>query len=122
MSQLKVRIQVYTPAESYSEAFKRMVVSEFEKGNTSKNELQRKHNIKGNTRLLTWCRKYGKLDYSTKGCIIESPMTNQSRKRIRELERQLEEEKLKVVAYQKIIEIAEREDGISIIKKDAAKQ
>ena len=31
-------------------------------------------------------------------------------------------EKLKVLAYQKLIEIAEQQEGISILKKDVTKQ
>jgi len=49
-------------------------------------------------------------------------MKDPQKQRIKELEKQLAEEKLKVIAFQKLIEIAEREEGISILKKDAAKQ
>jgi transposase len=41
---------------------------------------------------------------------------------IKELEAQLQESQLKVKAYEKLIFIAEQEEGISILKKDAAKQ
>ena len=43
-------------------------------------------------------------------------------KRIEELRRSLELEKMRSRAFEKMIEIAEEEEGISIIKKDGAKQ
>jgi hypothetical protein len=43
-------------------------------------------------------------------------MKDSQKRRIKELEAQM-----KVEAYQKLISIAEREEGISILKKDEAK-
>jgi transposase len=49
------------------------------------------------------------------------PMKDAQKRRIKELKKELENERLKVIAYGKLIEIAEREDGVSISKKDVAK-
>ena len=49
-------------------------------------------------------------------------MKDPQKQRIKELEKELENERLKVIAFKKLIEIAEREDGISISKKDVARQ
>ena len=43
-------------------------------------------------------------------------------KRIEELRRSLELQKMRSRAFEKMIEIAEEEEGISILKKDGAKQ
>ena len=43
-------------------------------------------------------------------------------KRIEELRRSLELEKMRSRAFEKMIEIAEAEEGISIFRKDGAKQ
>ena len=43
-------------------------------------------------------------------------------KRIEELRRSLELEKMRSRAFEKMIEIAEEEEGISILKKDGGKQ
>ena len=118
----RIRVRITIPEKRYSDAFKKMVVQEYEKGIMNKDELQRKYGIGGNSRILTWCRKFGKLHYPKKGTITGRPMKDPQKQRIKELEKQLAEEKLKVIAYEKLIEIAEREEGISIIKKDAAKQ
>jgi len=122
MEQQRIRVRVTVPAKKYSDAFKKMVVREYEKGILNKDQIQKKYGIGGNSGVLNWCRKFGKLHYPEKGIIIGRPMKDPQKQRIKELEKQLEEEKLKVIAYEKLIEIAEREDGISILKKDAAKQ
>lgn len=122
MERTRIRIKVTIPCKTYSDAFKKKVVAEFEKGILNKDELQRKYGIGGNSRVLEWCRRFGKLHYPEKGTTTGRPMKDPQKQRIKELEKQLELEKLKVLAYEKLIEIAEREEGISILKKDAAKQ
>ena len=44
------------------------------------------------------------------------------RQRIEALEKALEYERMRCRGYEKLIEIAEKEEGISILKKDGAKQ
>ena len=122
MEEQRIRVRITVPAKQYSDAFKRMVVQEYEKGILNKDEIQNKYGLGGNSAVLNWCRKFGKLHYPKKGTNIGRPMKDPQKQRIKELEKQLAEEKLKVIAYEKLIEIAEREEGISILKKDAAKQ
>lgn len=109
------------PSYRYSEAFKRSVVSDYERGILNKDQVQAKYGIGGNSRVLEWCRKYGKLHYP-KHAAVGRPMKDPQKQRIKELEKQLEEAKLKVLAYEKLISITEKEEGISILKKDDAKQ
>jgi transposase len=106
----------------YSESFKKMVVAEFERGYLNKGQLQRKYHIRGNDRILDWCRKFGKLAYPGRGMIKGRPMKDPQKQRIKELEKALEEAQLTIKAYEKIISITEREEGISILKKEEAKQ
>ena len=122
MEEQRIKVKVIVPGNQYSESFKKAVVREYEKGILNKDQLQAKYGIGGNSRILDWCRKYGKLHYPSKGKNIGRPMKDPQKQRIKELKRALAEEKLKVVAYEKLIEIAEREEGISILKKGAAKQ
>lgn len=105
----------------YSEAFKKMVVAEFERGPLNKDQLQVKYGIGGNTRIYEWCKKYGKLHYPDKGK-TGAPMKDPQKRRIKDLEKELADAKLKLLAYEKLIEIAEQEEGISILKKGEAKQ
>lgn len=118
----RVRVTITVPAKKYSDVFKKLVVQEYEKGILNKDQLQLKYGIGGNSRVLTWCRQFGRLHYPEKGTNIGRPMKDPQKQRIKELEKQLAEEKLKVIAYETLIEITEREEGISILKKGAAKQ
>ena len=121
MENQRVRSKDVSPGGRYSESFKKKVVQEYEKGLLNKDQLQAKYGIGGNSRILYWCRKYGKLHYPEKGA-LGRPMKDPQKQRIKDLEKQLEEAKLKLVAYEKLIGIAEKEDGINILKKDGAKQ
>ena len=121
MSGPRIRIIVTRPVSSYRESFKRMVVSEYEGGHASKKEISRKYGIEGHSRLLDWCRKYGCLFYP-EGPVRGRPMKDPQKQRIKELERALEDERFKVIAYKKLLEIIEREDGDRLSKKDVAEQ
>ena len=116
------RVKIILPQKTYSESFKKMVVQEFERGFLNKDQLQIKYKIGGNSTVLKWCRKYGKLVYPEKGTIIGRPMKDPQKQRIKELEKELELAQLKLKAYEKLIDITEKREGISIIKKDGAKQ
>ncbi len=122
MEEQRIRVRITVPAKKYSDTFKKMVVREYERGFLNKDEIQLKYSIAGHSRVLEWCRKFGKLHYPAKGINSGRPMKDPQKQRIKELEKQLAEERLKVIAYEKLIQIAEREEGISILKKDGAKQ
>jgi len=112
-----------SPDPRYTESFKLMVVREYERGTLNKNQVARKYGIPGHNTILRWCRKYGKLHYlSPRSGIIGRPMKEPEKQKIKELEKVLEDERLKVIAYEKLLEIIKREDGIDLLKKDAAKQ
>lgn len=116
----------------YSEAFKRQVVQEYESGLYSKAQLKRKYGIAGNSCIPRWLKKYGKLyhpTYSSKG----RPMKDKDKQYIKELEaklaakeqeleKALQRKEQEVYAYRKLIEIAERELDIKIIKKSGTNQ
>jgi len=116
-----IKVKGEAPHLKYSEAFRRTVVAEYERGLLNKDQLQVKYGIKGNSRVLEWCRRYGKLHYPKAGA-LGRPMKDLQQQRIKDLEKQLADAKLKLVAYEKLIGIAEQEEGISILKKDEAKQ
>jgi transposase-like protein len=109
---------------TFSEAFKRQVVREVTSGMLSKAEAKLKYNLKGHSAVLYWIRtfedrenisKNRKMDYSEKSkeALI---------KRIKELERQLEDEQIRAEGYSKMIDIAEDQLNISIRKKSTTKQ
>jgi len=124
MKDERIRIKISIAGKRYTESFKRMVVREFEQGFLNKDQLMTKYGIGGHSCVLEWCRKYGKLPYSMPEIERNNgrPMKDPQKQRIKDLEHQLKIEKLKVLAYEKLISIAEQEEGISILKKDVTKQ
>jgi len=119
---MKKKGKFSSPSKRYSEAFKMSVVREFEKGFTSKDTIQEKYGIGGNSMVLDWCRIYGKLAYphGLKG--NGRRMKDPEKQRIKDLEQALKMAHLKIKAYEKLIEVTEHNEGIDIIKKDGAKQ
>jgi len=107
----------------YSDSFKREVIREIKSGFLSKAEARRKYDIPGRSTIIGWIRKFdGKttdyrriMDYkkSDKEALI---------KRIKELERKLEEEQIRSEGLSKMIDIAEEQLKITIRKKSSTKQ
>lgn len=111
----------------YSEEFKRFVCNDYLTGSMTKKEVELKHNL-GNGRLTYWLRERGFDGLKTR--IVSLPYmksvkinTNEkdSQKSITELEKELQEAKLLAEAYRRMIEIAEKEFKINIVKKSNTK-
>lgn len=114
MQQFKIKIRPAAPAV-FSEAFKKSVVREYERGGVTKDFLREKYKIAGKSRILEWCRKYGKFPYS---CASESViMKDPQKQRIKELEEKLKYAELKLKVYDKLIEVTNRELSTDVIKK-----
>jgi transposase len=120
MVQLSIKLRKGPPSRTYTEVFKKQVVREFESGLMNKDQLKRKYGIGGNSRILIWCRKYGKFAYYTPNQ-NERPMKDPQKQRIKELEKKLKAAELKLKAYDKLIEITNRELDQDIVKKIEAK-
>lgn len=116
---------------NYSKQFKRKVIEEYLAAGCTKMSLIRKHNIQFKSAIQTWMRTLGYIDPSPSkqrpklkfGQLIITSLPKKKKpeteleKKVRELERQLEDEKLRCEAYARIIEKAEKEFKIPITKK-----
>ena len=120
MGQLKIVLKSRPPKPKYSEAFKKQVVRDFEQGGLSKDQVMEKYGIGGKSRVLTWCRKYGKFAYNSP-TQNGRPMKDPQKQRIRELEKKLKAAEQKLKVYDKLIEITNRELDTDIIKKIEAR-
>ena len=120
MERQKVRLRTGAPPSKYSEAFKRQVVQEYEKGFLNKDQVMTKYHIAGHSTVLRWCRKYGKFAYDspTKN---GRPLKDPKQQRIRELEKKLKAAELKLKLYEKLIEVTNRELDEDVIKKIEAR-
>src|SRR5690242_1478636 len=116
MEQVRIRLKTGSPRPKYSEAFKKQVVREFEQGLLNKDQLQRKYGLGGKSRVLDWCRKYGRFAYNT-STQNGRPMKDPQKQRIKELEKKLKAAELKLKVYDKLIEITNRDLDQNIIKK-----
>ncbi len=73
-----------SPRIMYSEAFKRAIVREYERGILNKAQIKAKYGIGGMSRVLDCCRKYGKLVYSRGN--HGRPMKEPQKQRIKDLD------------------------------------
>lgn len=120
MEPVKVTLKVTKPQKCFSEAFKKMVVREFEQGLMNKDQLQGKYGLGGNSTVLKWCRKYGKFAYPEQKA-TGRPMTDPQKQRIKELEGKLKAAEQKLKVYDKLIEVTNRELNEDVVKKIEAK-
>lgn len=102
---------------SYSLAFKLRVLKEVRLGQLSKGEISRKYGIQGHSTIAKWMRKFEHIEHKMK-----TETKDELKRRILELEKQLDEEKLKRIAAETTIIVAEEELKISIRKKSDSKQ
>ena len=117
---------------AFTPEFKFEVLSYYYTHGEHRRKTYEKYDI-SETQLRMWLKKY---PIEKKGVSLQSelenvmqinqpqePETQESlHKKIEALEHALEYERLRCRGYEKLIEIAEREEGISILKKDGAKQ
>ena len=106
----------------YGMGFKLLVVSQVEKGEMTYKQAQRYYGIQGRSTVLVWLRKHGNLDWSKKEKIKGPKMKETPAQRIKRLEKQLEDERLKNKILNKMIDISDSEYGTQIRKKYLPKQ
>jgi len=66
MSTIKRLEKTSSSSQFYSEAFRRQVVNEFERGLFTTAELRRRYNILGHNCIPRWLKKYGKFTMKIK--------------------------------------------------------
>lgn len=107
----------------YNESLKREVLFEVQSGQISKEEARRKYGIKGHSTILKWIRKFEGSDPHYQSIMDYSKSEKKELiKRIKELERKLEDEQIRSFGYSKMIDIAEEQLKVSIRKKPDTKQ
>ena len=121
--------------QHYSESFKRKVCEEYLLTGYSKMSLLKKYDIRMKSGIQKWLRQLGYEDIHQKPRYLNSYLsslalkktdtstskTDSLEKRIKELERLLEDEQLRSEAYIRVIDIAEKEFNIPIRKKPNTK-
>lgn len=120
-----------TKRRTFTEAFKMQVLSDYYSNGCNVRATARKWGIV-HQNILQWlkdsCKNQNK-DVSLPQEESETDMRSEEKQdilalqeRIYQLEKSLEYERLRVSAYERLIEIVKQEDGIDVLKKDGAKQ
>lgn len=105
----------------YSIEFKQMVCEHYLRGNKTKEEIRNEFGIKGKSSLLYWLRQLG-YNEPKSATWTELPFMSKSKKETsKSLEKENEDLKLQLEIYKRMIEIAEKEFKISIVKKSDTK-
>jgi len=112
----------------YSLAFKLSVVDQVEKGEFTYKQAQDHYGIQGCSTVLVWLRKHGRLDWSkgtpqrsrrTKAMTDPKQLTPEQK--IKALEKELEDTKLKAQFFEAIVDVLDKDFGVRITKKQRAK-
>lgn len=107
----------------YTVAFKLQVVGEIERGDLNRNQAKHRYGIQGRSTVLKWLRKYGTLDWKNPQLhIVAKSAIKTPEQRIKELEALLDKEKQKNLLLNTMVDIAEKELGLSIRKKSSTGQ
>lgn len=108
----------------YTLGFKLSVVAQVEKGEMTYRQAQAAYGIQGRSTVLKWLRLHGRLDWSNPQ---RYAMTNQKvdetpAQKIKRLEKELSDERLKNEVLNRMITIADEQYGAGLRKKYFAKQ
>lgn len=109
----------------YSLAFKLAVVDEVEQGALTYKEAQAKYGIQGRSTVLAWLRKHGRLDWdkltpseaSGSQAMLKSPQAMTPGQKIKALEVELKEARLKAELFEAMLEVIRTEYGVKLPKK-----
>jgi transposase-like protein len=108
----------------YHLGFKLAVVNQVEKGEMTYKQAQKAYGIQGRSTVLVWLRKHGTFDWSIPQ--LHSMSNSKSKEtpaqKIKRLEKELSDEKLRNQILNKMIDIADKQYGTSIRKKLLPKQ
>jgi len=116
--------------KSYTDEEKRSIIEEYMISGKTAKFIQEKYQIRGKSKITDWMNKFGLREKRIFASTKERPMADPRKtdkekeleKRIQQLGQELENEKLRAKLLDKVIEIAERDLNVSILKKSGARQ
>ena len=109
----------------YTLGFKLQIVVAVEKGDMTYKQAQTIYGIQGRSTVLTWLRKHGKMNW-TQPVQLTMPKTPPAAEtpaqKIKRLERELEDERLRNLLLNEVVDIIDAEYGAGLRKKYTAKE
>ncbi len=120
----KEKQRVKRTQRDYNMGFKLAVVNEVEKGDMTYKQAQKAYGIQGRSTVLVWLRKYGNLDWRNPKISFMSELSKKETpsQKIKRLEKELSDERLKNKILNKMIDLSDQQYGTSIRKKFSPKQ
>lgn len=108
----------------YNLGFKLAVVAQVESGAMTYKQAQTVYGIQGRSTVLKWLRKHGSLDWKVpaKHFMSNPKIKETPAQKIKRLEKQLSDERLKNEVLSRMIDIADQQYGTALRKKYLAKQ
>ena len=106
--------------QDYNLGFKLADISQVEKGEMTYKQAQKHYGIQGRSTVLVWLRKHGTLDWSKP--ILQMKSKETPAQKIKRLERELSDQKLKNKLLNTMVDIADERLGTSIRKKLLSQQ
>lgn len=109
----------------YTMGFKLQVVAAVENGDMTYKQAQKAYGIQGRSTVLTWLRKHGKMDWThpMRIAMPKSPKAKETpAQQIKRLESALEDERLKNLLLNEVVDIIDAEHGTGLRKKLIAKE
>mgnify|MGYP000159163327 CR=1 FL=1 len=101
----------------YTMGFKLAVVEQVEQGDYTYKQIQNAYGIQGRSTVLVWLRKHGTLDWSKPALVMKSPRKETPAQKIKRLERELSDERLKNKVLNTMVDLAEEQFRAPIRKK-----
>ncbi len=109
----------------YSLGFKLQVVAAVEQGDMTYKQAQKIYGIQGRSTVLTWLRKHGTMDWiqPLRLTMPKSPKAKESpAQQIKRLERELDDERMRNLLLNEVVNILDAEHGAGLRKKYTAKE
>lgn len=111
----------------YELSFRERVVEDYHHGDLSAAQVAEKYGLPSRFTVMNWVKRHpGNAEIAPS---IPEEMTEEEKDRlkalemrVKELERQLEDERLRSLGYSTMIDVAEQELGVSIRKKPGSRQ
>ncbi len=101
----------------YTLGFKLSVIEQIEKGEMTYKQAQSRYGIQGRSTVLVWLRKHGKLDWSRPCELPMKPSKEPPAQQIKRLEKELEDERIRSLILNEMVDIIDSDYGGNIRKK-----
>lgn len=109
--------QVRRTQRDYPLGFKLAVVRQVEEGELTYKQAQARYGIQGRSTVLVWLRKHGRLDWRYPARHTRSMKEETPAQKIKRLERELSDERLRNQVLEKTLQTIEQQVGHKLAKK-----